>query len=88
MVWGFEVSLDPQGLITNAARGTARPPRLNPHALDGRGLTTLINIFADPRLDFSQNRAEHDDILGDAYEYLMRHFATGRTRLLVKDTRS
>jgi N-6 DNA Methylase len=27
-------------------------------------------------LDFSQNRAEHDDILGDAYEYLMRHFAT------------
>jgi type I restriction enzyme M protein len=39
-------------------------------------LTNLINIFADPRLDFSQNRAEHDDILGDAYEYLMRHFAT------------
>lgn len=39
-------------------------------------LTNLINIFADPNLDFSQNRAEHDDILGDAYEYLMRHFAT------------
>lgn len=39
-------------------------------------LTNLINIFASPRLDFSQNRAEHDDILGDAYEYLMRHFAT------------
>jgi type I restriction enzyme M protein len=39
-------------------------------------LTNLINIFANPRLDFSQNRAEHDDILGDAYEYLMRHFAT------------
>jgi type I restriction enzyme M protein len=39
-------------------------------------LTNLINIFADPRLDFSQNRADHDDILGDAYEYLMRHFAT------------
>ena len=27
-------------------------------------------------LDFSKNRAEHDDILGDAYEYLMWHFAT------------
>ena len=27
-------------------------------------------------LDFSKNRAEGDDILGDAYEYLMRHFAT------------
>ena len=39
-------------------------------------LTNLINIFARPDLDFSQNRAEHDDILGDAYEYLMRHFAT------------
>ncbi len=39
-------------------------------------LTNLINIFNSPSLDFSQNRAEHDDILGDAYEYLMRHFAT------------
>ena len=39
-------------------------------------LTNLINIFNDPKLDFSQNRADHDDILGDAYEYLMRHFAT------------
>lgn len=36
----------------------------------------LIAIFQNPALDFSQNRAEHDDILGDAYEYLMRHFAT------------
>src|SRR5882672_4264471 len=39
-------------------------------------LTNLIGIFQDLALDFSQNRAEHDDILGDAYEYLMRHFAT------------
>src|SRR5258707_7097853 len=39
-------------------------------------LTNLIGIFEKPELDFSQNRAEHDDILGDAYEYLMRHFAT------------
>ena len=39
-------------------------------------LTNLISIFARRELDFSQNRAEHDDILGDAYEYLMRHFAT------------
>src|SRR6476646_7394074 len=39
-------------------------------------LTNLIGIFQNPALDFSQNRAEHDDILGDAYEYLMRHFAT------------
>jgi type I restriction enzyme M protein len=39
-------------------------------------LTDLIAIFEDPNLDFSKNRAEGDDILGDAYEYLMRHFAT------------
>lgn len=39
-------------------------------------LSNLIAIFEDPGLDFSKNRAEGDDILGDAYEYLMRHFAT------------
>ncbi len=39
-------------------------------------LSNLIGIFQKPELDFSSNRAEHDDILGDAYEYLMRHFAT------------
>jgi type I restriction enzyme M protein len=39
-------------------------------------LTNLIAIFEAKALDFSKNRAEGDDILGDAYEYLMRHFAT------------
>src|SRR3989338_5273853 len=39
-------------------------------------LTHLIAIFENKALDFSKNRAEGDDILGDAYEYLMRHFAT------------
>ena len=39
-------------------------------------LSNLIGIFQNPVLDFSQNRAEHDDILGDAYEFLMRHFAS------------
>ncbi len=39
-------------------------------------LGNLIGIFQRPELDFSRNRAENDDILGDAYEYLMRHFAT------------
>ena len=39
-------------------------------------LTNLVAIFENPALDFSRNRAEGDDILGDAYEYLMRHFAT------------
>ena len=39
-------------------------------------LTNLIAIFENPALDFSKNRAEGDDILGDAYEYLMKNFAT------------
>ena len=39
-------------------------------------LTKLIAIFENPALDFSKNRAEGDDILGDAYEYLMCNFAT------------
>ena len=39
-------------------------------------LSNLIGIFQKSELDFSSNRAEHDDILGDAYEYLMRHFAS------------
>ena len=37
-------------------------------------LSKLVAIFND--LDLSANRAEGDDLLGDAYEYLMRHFAT------------
>ena len=37
-------------------------------------LSTLVGIFGD--LDFSGSRAGGDDLLGDAYEYLMRHFAT------------
>ena len=37
-------------------------------------LSKLVAIF--DRLDFRANRAEGDDLLGDAYEYLMRHFAT------------
>lgn len=47
---------------------------------DGKELvdrvSDLIAIFEKPELDFSQHRAEQDDLLGDAYEYLMRHFAT------------
>ena len=37
-------------------------------------LSNLVGIFAN--LNLSANRAEGDDLLGDAYEYLMRHFAT------------
>jgi type I restriction enzyme M protein len=39
-------------------------------------LSNLVGIFDKPELNFRGNRAEGDDLLGDAYEYLMRHFAT------------
>lgn len=39
-------------------------------------LSALVGIFEDPKLDFTKNRAGGDDLLGDAYEYLMMHFAT------------
>ncbi|WP_375509904.1 N-6 DNA methylase [uncultured Nostoc sp.] len=39
-------------------------------------LSNLVAIFENPALNFSKNRADGDDILGDAYEYLMRNFAT------------
>ncbi len=39
-------------------------------------LTNLVSIFESDTLDMSKNRAADDDLLGDAYEYLMRNFAT------------
>ncbi|ENV58333.1 type I restriction-modification system, M subunit [Acinetobacter soli CIP 110264] len=39
-------------------------------------LTDLIAIFQRPELDFSNNLASGDDLLGDAFEYLMGHFAS------------
>ena len=63
-----------QGVITNA--------HFNDDTKLGRGkekvdtLTKLIGIFQRPELDFSSNGANDDDIIGDAYEYLMRKFAT------------
>lgn len=39
-------------------------------------LTGLVAIFERPEFNFSNNKAGGDDILGDAYEYLMRNFAT------------
>jgi type I restriction enzyme M protein len=39
-------------------------------------LSGLVGVFENPALNFSRNRSDDDDLLGDAYEYLMRHFAT------------
>lgn len=37
-------------------------------------LSKLVSIFES--IDLSNNKADGDDLLGDAYEFLMRHFAT------------
>src|SRR4030042_1345046 len=68
------------GPIAEANQLSEMPDFNNPDKL-GSGkdmvdrLSNLITIFENPALDFSKNRADGDDILGDAYEYLMRHFA-------------
>lgn len=35
----------------------------------------LIGVFEDSKLNFSSNREGDDDLIGDAYEFLMRKFA-------------
>ena len=39
-------------------------------------LSKLIGAFQKKDLDFSSNHAGDDDLLGDAYEYLMKNFAS------------
>lgn len=64
----------------NDLRGVIDVTSFNDDAKLGKGnamvdtLSKLIAIFEG--LDFGANRANGDDVLGDAYEYLMRHFAT------------
>ena len=39
-------------------------------------VSKLIAVFQRDELDFSNNRAADDDLIGDAYEYLMKNFAS------------
>jgi type I restriction-modification system DNA methylase subunit len=50
-------------------------------------LTHLIGIFENRALDFSRNRADGDDILGDAYEYTFFHLIRSCLRLTLMDGR-
>ncbi len=66
--------------VANDLRGVIDQADFNDDSKLGKGkemqdrLSKLVAIFND--LDLSANRAEGDDLLGDAYEYLMQHFAT------------
>ncbi len=67
-------------LAANGLEGKIKVADFNDENLLGKGqdmvdrLGGLIGTFAG--LDFRRNRAGGDDLLGDAYEFLMRHFAT------------
>jgi type I restriction enzyme M protein len=63
---------DLQGVINNADFDD--PTKLGSGKDLQDKVSNLIGIFQD--MDFTGSRAEGDDLLGDAYEYLMRHFAT------------
>jgi type I restriction enzyme M protein len=66
----------------NKLRGVIDNAHFNDDNKLGKGkemvdkLSELLGIFRDQMPDFSKNRADGDDIIGDAYEYLMRNFAT------------
>lgn len=68
--------------VNDSLKGVIDIAHFNDEAKIGKGqemvdkLTKLIAIFQRPELDFSNNKADGDDIIGDAYEYLMRNFAT------------
>lgn len=63
---------DLQGVINNADFDD--PNKLGEGKSMRDTLSNLIGIFQD--IDFTGSGAQGDDLLGDAYEYLMRHFAT------------
>lgn len=69
--------MEANGLVGDNA---IKVPNFNDRAKfdDRDGPTTLskmVSLFHD-KFDFSQHRADDDDILGDAYEYLMKNFAS------------
>jgi type I restriction enzyme M protein len=72
VIWRLAEANDLVGVITEANFND--PEKLGTGKAMRDRLSKLVAIFAD--LDFSGSRAKGDDLLGDAYEYLMRHFAT------------
>ena len=63
-----------QGVITNADFADENKLGKGKELVDT--VSKLIAVFENENLDFSNNRAADDDLIGDAYEYLMRNFAS------------
>ncbi len=80
---GEEMNIKLEAIKKENARliGDLTLPNFNDPAKLGEGrtmvktLSELIGVFEEDALDFSKNRAADDDLLGDAYEYLMKNFA-------------
>ena len=68
-------------LETNKLQGILNNVSFNNTDIFGEGkqlvdkVTRLIGTFQNSNLDFKNNRASGDDIIGDAYEFLMMKFA-------------
>lgn len=65
---------DLTGVITNADFADENKLGKGKDLVDT--VSDLIGVFQREELDFSNNRAADDDLIGDAYEYLMKNFAS------------
>jgi len=63
------------GVVNNKDADFADTDKLGTSADLVENVSGLIAVFENPDLDFRNNRAAGDDLIGDAYEFLMRHFA-------------
>lgn len=65
-----------KGVLYNTDVDFCNGDRLGDSKKRKETIRKLIAAFEDENLDFSRNRAADDDLIGDAYEYLMRNFAS------------
>ncbi len=69
-----EANPDLRNVITNADFGDEQKLGKGKDLVDT--VSNLIGVFQNSGLDFSGNREADDDLIGDAYEYLMKNFAS------------
>ena len=65
-----------EGIIDTADQDFCNEDKLGQGKDLVKRVTSLIEVFQNSKLDFGQNRSSDDDLIGDAYEFLMRQFAT------------
>lgn len=65
-----------EGIIDTADQDFCNEDKLGQGKDLVKRVTSLIEVFQNSKLDFGNNRSSDDDLIGDAYEFLMRQFAT------------